>query len=251
MFLRLFQRLLPSGEAFRIVVDKLLRRFFVALEPTFELAKTDADLGYLDLLPGDTRRLREWEDHFGIPRSGDETEAQRRLALAGEWAATGGQSPGYIQGVLRAAGFSDLYVHEWWERDTGDTRDPHDYTEDPLAGSCQCGEDFAECGDPDAQCDEFLVNEPGYFVNLNLSPVAPPPIPSDPDYYPFFLYIGGEDLDGDPPQIDFSRRTELQRLLQKLKPSQQWIVLRVDFTGDLLTEDGETLLTEDDFILSV
>lgn len=249
--LRVFQRLLPTGEAFRIVVNKLLRRFFVALGPSFEDAKEFADSAYQDLFPGRTRLIAEWEEFFGLNPSSDATENERRQALAGEWAATGGQSPGYIQGVLHAAGFTNLFVYDWWD-EAGDPRDPRDYTETPLIGTVQCGEPIAICGHPEALCNAFLANEPGYLVNSNLSRIAPPAIPSDTDTHPFFFYVAGAEFPGPRPLVSNARRVELQRLLLKLKPAHLWLVLYATFSDDyLVTESGEPLTTEDGELIYV
>jgi hypothetical protein len=254
LFLRIFQHLLPTGEAWRITIDKALRRLFAGLAPAGDDAKEFIDLVYLDRFPGTTRAIAEWERELGLNPAVTATEAARRQALAAEKAATGGQSPAYIQGVLQTAGF-DVYVHEWWEPPGGTPwveRDPRDYTDDPLGGTVQCGEDFAECGDDDAQCDDFLVNDPHYFANLNLTNQAPPPIPDDPAKWRGFLYIGGE-LFGTSAEILPSRKAEFQRLIQKLKPAQNWIVTLVQYEAFevLLTEDGDSLTTEDgDFLVS-
>lgn len=248
---RVFQRLLPTGEAFRIVVDKLLRRLFVAIGESFRDAKEFADSAYLDLFPQRTRLLAEWEEFFGIYPSSDATENQRRQGLAGEWAATGGQSPGYIQGVLHAAGFTDLFVYDWWD-DDGNARDPRDYTDQPLIGTVQCGASIAIAGHRKAQCNGFLVNFPSYLVNSNLSRVAPPAIPSDTDAHPYFFYIAGEMFPGPRPVIPVARKNELDRLILKLKPTHLWAVVYVTFAGSsLTTEAGASLLSEGSELLYI
>jgi hypothetical protein len=246
LFLRIFQHLLPTGEAWRTTVDKALRRFFAGLAPAGEDAREFIDLVHLDLFPDTTRQLAEWERQFGLAPAANALEVSRRAALAAEWQATGGQSPGYIQGVLRTAGF-DVYVHEWWVPPSGApwfTRDPRDYTETPLFGTIQCGEDDAICGEAGAICNRDLANEPGYFDNLDLSNRAPAAIPSDPDFWPYFFYVGAETFP-EVALIDVGRRGEFERLIQKIKPAQQWVVTLISYTGALITEDGDTLITED------
>jgi hypothetical protein len=199
---------------------------------------------YDDLLPSRTRQLEKWEQQFGLLGSG--TEDNRRLAYAAAWKEYGGQSPRYLQDVVQAAGF-DLYIHDWWESGPPYiARDPRDHTEQPLVGEVQCGEPLAECGEPTALANAFLANEPGYIVNLDLTPKAPPPVPSDPEFWPFFTYWGGETF-GDAATVDAARRAELERLLLKLCPSHHWLVVNVDYSniGDaLLTEAGDILTTE-------
>jgi uncharacterized protein YmfQ (DUF2313 family) len=246
LFLRIFQHLLPTGEAWRTTVDKALRRLFVGLSSSGDDARQFVDLVYLDLFPGYTRELVAWESQFGLSPTADATELARRQALAAEWSATGGQSPGYIQGVLQTAGFP-VYVHEWWEPPNvapRTARDPRDHTEVPLFGTYQCGMTIARCGVPRVRCNRFLANEPGYFDNLDLTRRAPPPIPADTAKHRYFLYIGSETFP-DRVQLPSERRAEFERLIQKIKPAQQWVVTLIDFLDTLLTEDGDNLTTED------
>ena len=111
-FFRQFQHLLPDGNAWRITIDKTLRRFFEGLISAPSDARDYVDDVYDDVLPTTTRELEQWESQFGIPRGA--TDLIRRANIAAEWTATGGQSPSYIQGVLQLAGFN-VFVHDWWE----------------------------------------------------------------------------------------------------------------------------------------
>ncbi len=65
-FFRIFQHLLPSGQAWRVAIDKTLRRFFLGLSQQPELTKAYIDDVYLDLFPETTRQLNEWERQFGL-----------------------------------------------------------------------------------------------------------------------------------------------------------------------------------------
>ena len=129
-------------------------------------------------------------------------------------------------------------------------RDPREYTEYPLIGTVQCDEDIAQCGEPEAQCNNLLGNEVGYLVNQAGTPNAPPGIPSDPKYWPYFLYFGAERFP-DLAEVPVRRRAELERLLLKLTPSQHWLVLLINYVfgeGEpepLETEGGEAFETED------
>lgn len=253
---RVFRHLLPDALAWRILQGSVeweigedheigeedlliggrfggrtLSRFFEGLAdgaPTAAIEYSDAVFG--DLFPDTTRQLAEWEEQFGIPPNDDETE--RRLNLAAAWAAGGGQDPAYIQGVLHTAGFTNVFIHEWWEppneapRVARDPRAP--LTEQPRIGTVQCGEPLALCGERDAQCNAFLANDPRYFNNKTLLPVAPPPIPDDPSYWPYFLYFGGETF-GEDAIVSPSRRDELERLILKLRPAQHWIVTLITY----------------------
>ena len=237
VFFRVFQHLLPDALAWRLVTQKQLRALFEGLSEEPANIRTAFDLVYEDRFPATTRALEEWEDEFGLPGAG--TEAERRLQLDAEWKAQGGQSPRYLQDTVRAAGF-DVYLHEWWEPGTMPrvARNPHDYTVQPLIGTVQCTPvelDGPLCtprfldGAPQPQCNRWLVNEPGYIVNLNLTPSAPPPIPDNPAVYPYFLYWCGETF-GDPAEVPAARRADFERLLLKICPAQQWLVTIVNYT---------------------
>ena len=244
MFLRIFKHLLPSGAAWRLTIEKTLRRFFEGLTGAPQDARDFVDDVHDDLYPSSTRELERWETQFALV--GGTTEAIRRQQLDAAWKATGGQSPRYLQDIVQAAGFP-LYVHEWWSSGPSPyiARDPRSYTEVPLIGTVQCGEPLALCGEPGAQCNAWLANDPHYLVNLNLTLRPPPPVPSDPATWPYFLYFGGV-VFGDIVDLPVERRVELETLLLRICPTQQWIVLLVrwvEFSGFRVTLGGDTRVT--------
>lgn len=235
LFLRIYQHLLPTGAAWRLGFQKQLTKFFDGLTGLPSDARVYADGVYQDLFPATTRDLALWEAEFGLVA--DPSDSVRRLNLAAAWKATGGQSPSYIQGVLQAAGFA-LYVHEWWTSGPPYVaRDPRSYTSLPRIGTYECtGAAFLsaqpECtpssiaGQP--QCDNFLSNEVGYLVNLDLSRRPPPRVPDDPATWPYFIYLSAASFPT-PVNIPASRRAELERLVLKLRPTQQWVVMLVNY----------------------
>lgn len=252
-FFRQFQHLLPRGAAWRLALGTTLRKFFEGLAGPPADVKDFADDVYDDAFAETTRELAEFETQFGL--FGGTDEAQRRAALDAAWKARGGQSPRYLQDVVQAAGF-DLFIHEWWDPNEAAfdqiqcgeplalcgepraecalesfhhfVRDPTLYTNQPLFGTVQCDEPLARCGEPTALCNAFLSNEPGYLVNERLVDVAPPPIPDGPDPWHYFLYWGAETFP-DHAQVPADRRAELERLVLKLCPAQQWLVMLVDY----------------------
>jgi uncharacterized protein YmfQ (DUF2313 family) len=228
LFFRILQHLLPTAEAWQIAIEKKLRRFFQGMAPPLDDVRTYVDQVHGDGFPDTTRELAEWERQFGLTPNPDEDV--RRLQLAAAWASGGGQSLRYLQDVLQTAGFP-LFIHEWWvppDAPTRVARDPRSYADQPLFGTVQCREPRAQCGEPTAQCNRFLVNDVHYLVNKRLTFEAPPPIPADPARWRHFFYVGGETFP-DVVQIDGSRRDELERLLLKIRPTQNWIVLRIDY----------------------
>lgn len=242
LFLRIFQHLLPRAAAWSTVANKTLRKFFLGLAEQPGATRAFVDDVYLDLFPETARpaALAEWEKQFGLEPNGNETA--RRQALAAEWQATGGQSPSYIQGVLHTAGFDNLFVFDWWESGPPYVaRDPNDYTDQPRVGIYQCtGDDEfgytfpsqPQCSDlaSQPQCNNWLANEVYYLVNKDLTRRAPPPIPADPDYWPYFFYIGPEEGPEEVAVVDASRRAELERLILKIRPTHLWVVVRVDYS---------------------
>lgn len=249
MWLRIFQHLLPQAQAWRITIAKLLRSFFVGLTGLPTDARQYIDDVHDDLYPPTTRQLSEWETQFGITPSAGAIDADRRLHLAGAWQAQGGQSPRYLQDVVQAAGFP-LYIHEWWDPaalPTVTARDPHTYTHQPLRGQyvCKptampawvCKGKTDSLGAPQVQavCTNWLNNEVFYIVNLDLTRRAPPPIPYDVSTtpapgsrYPFFLTWCGATY-GSFVNIPAARRSELEALLKKLCPAQNWLCVLVHY----------------------
>lgn len=228
VYLRMLQHLLPNGLAWRTTVAKKLRSFFVGLSATLQNARDFIDLVFADLFPDTTRELAEWEAQFALDTQVD--DADRRSALAGAWQAQGGQSPRYLQDTMQAAGF-DVYIHEFWSGANvapRTVRDPRTYTDLPLIGQTQCGDDGAECGEADAFCSRFLVNNPGYLVNNTLTGEAPPPVPDDPNTWPYFLYWGGP-VFPNPAVIPATRRAEFEKLLLKICPAHLWLVTLITY----------------------
>jgi hypothetical protein len=228
-----FQHLLPRALAWRTTIATSLRRYVEGLAAFAGDVRTFIDQAYLDLFPPTTRELAAWETEFALPGTG--TEDDRRLRLAAAWRAQGGQSPDYLQSVVQAAGFTTVFVHEWWSSGPPFVAlDPRNYTTQPLIGAYQCEATTPwECFDPipgqqlAPHCDDSLANEPGYLVNLDLTPRSPPAVPDDPAFWPYFLYFSGE-VFPELAAVDAARIDELKELLLSICPAQQWIVLLVD-----------------------
>ena len=249
-FFRIFQHLLPRSRAWRMIVDKMLRKFFTGLVPFQEDYKLFIDQIYEDIDPALTRELPAWEKQFQLAGTG--TDDERRQALDAAWKAQGGQSPGYLQEILRAAGF-DVYVHEWWYF-IGLTR----FTRDPRI--FLTGAESVVFGEPEAVFGEAftgyaLVNKgPGisYFVPYKASVFGAPeavfgepeavfgetthlrfipkvyPIPADPAAWPHFVYVGGQTF---PASADVSaeRQIEFERMILKYFPGHKWVGLLINY----------------------
>lgn len=109
---RVIQHLLPRGAAWRAFPGSTLDKFLSGLSSLPGSVRQALDKLWSDIIPETTRHLSDWESQFALrPRS--LTDAERRQRLRARWAATGGQSKAYIQGVLRDAGYP-VTVYEWF-----------------------------------------------------------------------------------------------------------------------------------------
>lgn len=228
MFLRILQHLLPRSKAWTIVVDKILRQFFAGLAGFFEDIKTFFDDRYDDHHPQRTQQLDLWEEQFGLVRGTNLTEQQRRDRLEAIWKAVGRQDPRYIEDTLRGAGF-DVYVHEWWVPGSNPpiVRDPNAYAIQTLVNKIkvrqdvhvQCGEALAQSGEPNAQCGNILGSA---FADKVY------PVPSDPNVYPYFYYIGGQTFPN-VATVPLDRKEEFEDLVLRIGPLQLWVGLLIHY----------------------
>ena len=242
--------------------QKDLRLFFEGLTGLGSDYKEFLDLIWKDIFPDTTREIELWENQFGLRNTGLDNN-QRRNRLDAAWKSIGGQNPAYIQETLRNNGF-DVYVHEWWVpgSDPPVARDPLDYLRRKSNEAfflISCGEDIAECGEAIALCGNST--EPiGYpLVNKifkSVKDIIPQSgedltecgesialcgeyvgyrfeqkeyvIPDNPDFWPYFLYIGGETF-GDTAVVDTKRKNEFETLCLKVCPTQQWLGLIIQY----------------------
>lgn len=239
MFLRIFKHLLPNAKAWRITIDKNLRRFFEGLTGTGEDVKEFYDDIYDDIDPDTTRQLAEWEAQFGL-FPGNLTEQERRDRLDATWKATGGQSPSYIQATLQAAGF-DVYVHEWWEPIGGRSGGSVDGDVTPTVRNplvvlndgtgvilFVAGDGVTSMVDGAIEAVDGAVGGPtGYALVNNI--LGDNIIANVPANFPYFLYIGGQTFP-DHATVPGSRRGEFETLCLKTCPAQQWLGILVDYS---------------------
>lgn len=229
-YTRLFQHLLPRSIAWRIVIDKKLKQFFDGLSIIQEGIIDHLDYIFDQSNPEKTDNIVPWLEQFNLKNRG--SLANRRKNLAAAWITRAYQSPKVLQDTLQAAGF-DLYVHEWWELPVVSSpvvRNPFLYINDGHINyicsarrvSMVCGNEEAVSGAYlDAPDGLLLVNKTDSGVTYNL--------PNTDANWPYFIYIGGETF-GDFVNISNSRKNELETLLLKIRPAEQWIGLFVTYT---------------------
>lgn len=185
-----------------------------------------------DAFPASTRDLPSWESQFGLPSVGL-TEAERRLRVAAEWRALGGQDPTYLQGVMQDSGFN-VFIHEWWEPGGGEPGGPfvaripsvHISADGAAAFLVACDEPLSQCGEPAAQAGETSLPRGRLLVNPGIGVVYA--VPTDPAEIPYVLYWGAETFP-EHAQVPASRKEEFERLLLSICPAQQWLALLVDY----------------------
>ena len=221
-------------------MSKQLREFFDGLTGLLSDARDFVDDVWGDLFPETTRELDAWDAQFGLQSVASLTTQERRDRLDAAWKTTGGQSPGYIQDTLQAAGFP-VYVHEWWVPGTEPVvgvpscvtaRNPSTYIVSPayvLVNKLYstspdytdlCGLDTAQCGKDTAICRYYIVNRDDPRVY---------DIPTDPDEHHYFLYIGGQTFPA-LATLPAARQSEFEDLCLKICPCQQWLGILVQFT---------------------
>lgn len=228
-FLKLFQHLLPDARAWRVTIEKNLRRFFEGLSDAPANAREFIDDVYLDLFPQTTRALDEWEDQFALPDTVP-AEQDRRDRLSGVWKALGGQSPRYIQDTLQAAGFP-VYVHEWWAPASSPpvARNPSAVLPGTTVIGAVLGNAQMVLGATKAQLGALSLTNDDVIVNKMGEKTPAYPIPADPATYPFFIYLGAATFPN-LANIPAARRDEFEALCLKICPSQLWIGVLVNYT---------------------
>lgn len=224
-FLKIFDLLLPRSSTFSLIIDRTFRKFFSGLAEMPALIRTHIASIINDIFPRLTDRLKDHSNQLGAP-----VELSRD-ALISEYGAIGGQAPGYIQQVLRDAGF-DVYVHEWWEPGSRPpvARNPFDYIADYQVLVNDISriernylyqftetEEFCFVEDNSICFDDY----DGYlFIAKQYD------MPDIEEEYPKYFYVGGQTFPN-PAYVPIFHYSELVRLIYKLKPLRLRCVLLV------------------------
>lgn len=228
-FLPIFKHVLPRAKAWRITIDKTLRRFFDGLAQEPDSIREFFDDRFEDSFPATTTAISEFLEQFNLRPS--TSTANDRLNIAGAWRLADYQSPAYIQSTLQAAGF-DVYVHEWWEMPIAwngnpTPRNPISYCGPGAVSLVSCDEPWMQCDEPDAQCDNYFLPD-GYALVNKTDTNTTPVVPVNPAYWPYFLYIGGA-VFPNLATVDADRQAELESLCLRICPTQQWLGMLINY----------------------
>lgn len=264
VFLRMFKHLLPNGRAWRITSDKTLRTFFDGLTGTASDVRTFTDQAFLDIRPQDTRELEAWNEQFSIQGSSRERLAAEWQALGGQdpaYIQATLRSAGFDVYVHDwwVPGTEPLIG----QHTQATPRNPLQYlrpTNITTALMVECGEPEAQCGEEWAQCGNRR-NPPGYPLVNKVFESLPWQIavaggrfalagkaealagnfrghrdyvrryvlPTDAQYWPYFLYIGGAEF-GTIAKVPQARQEEFEALMLKISPLQLWLGVIVEYT---------------------
>lgn len=230
----LYQHLLPNAKAWRITANKRLRQFFQGLANVNTAIVDFVDDIYFDLFPSTTRELTEWEKQFNITVNNNPSETDRRNRLLAEWQAVGGQTPAYLQNILRQAGFN-VYVHDYFAPGAvhpAPARNVVDSVTLPAyilkEGKSQTVEYIiAQCGDSTMQCGEAFA-QCGYYETYVYEQEYIDPLMINPAKYPYFVYIGNATFPG-RASVSIERRAEFEAMILKFFPAHLYKALLVDY----------------------
>lgn len=253
----ILKRLLPQGTLWDNGPNSTLSKLIAGLDVLASDFKTFADLIWLRIFPASTDQIDQWDQEFGLFADPSLSTAERRERLAGRWAAQGGQSVAYIEATLAAAGFDSLSVYEWPAdaMNPPTPRDPTALTGSPAADfgntSAQFGDDALQFGPGFAGAAYWLVNNEFDPVKYPIRTSASQGVPAqfgntaaqfgdtgiqfggpggDPiDLRAYYLYICGDTF-GEVVNLPANRRRDLESLLLRITPAQQWLILTVEYS---------------------
>lgn len=262
-FLDVYKHLLPRARAWSLTIDKRLREFFEGISGVAQDSRDYIDQVYNDIDPQLTRALPEWENQFGLWNA-SMTEQARRDRLDAAWKNRGGQDPRFLEDTLQANGFN-VFIHEWWELPLTFppvARDPNDFLTsggDPIFIQ-QDGDEDSQDGDTVSQ-DGRGTTPQGYVLVNSISVIASTvpemqdgaiiaqdggpnaqdgaggplfelrtyAITTDPNKFPFYLYIGGETFP-EVATVPSARRLEFEALCLKICPLEQHLGILVVYS---------------------
>ena len=110
------RHLLPDSTAWRLVVERTLKKYLRGVATVGSDVVAFVDDVYDDLWPDLTRELDEWMDQFGIDPRRWANDDDMRAYLDFRWGEDRSTSPQALQDKLRAAGFTDAHVYDSFDK---------------------------------------------------------------------------------------------------------------------------------------
>jgi hypothetical protein len=244
MALSWLSHLLPKSPLWRSSASVL--RIFDGAQAWFDEARDLFDFGMLENRPVTTTDVFERLQKNGISArflTGlSETDA-RNLLIAME-PRSPGQSPLRLQDILHAAGFTDVFVHEWFEPGTGPSwteRSAGAYLQSIISGLCHCDDEWATCDDDLAYCDDFVYSGGNWLTNKTV--YAGGKLAHFPNDYRGLFYICGETF-GEIVSVDEAKRELLEYLILRYKRASLWAVIINETPPEYVDESGNFYVDE-------
>ena len=220
------KHLLSRSLAWTLPYNGFLRKYLEGLSEEPQAIKDFSDNVYLDIFPQTTREKELWERQFNLTGTG--TDQQRRDNIAARWLAQGGQGKDYLEDVIHAAGFTNVFIHEWWtEISPGvyEAKNPNLYLSTSSAG-VQFGQNDAQFGGGAQFSGAYATTGGELLVNKGPNIVYTPP--TDSQFYPEMIYVGAA-VFPNFANVSLTQKEEFERLLLKYFPYSKWIGLLINY----------------------
>lgn len=229
---KLLFMLFPESGLFSSIKDRFFTKFVYSLGSAPKDAHDRSGQNFTDIDPVTTTRSDDWSEQFGAV--GTLTTAQ----LQARWQETGGQSPNHLQSEMHEAGYTSVYVHEWWVPGSSPVtaRNPILYINDHAPNNLFVNpvdsiyDERPQCGDsPDTyQCgDEYYAPGTAMYCGQSNGLKYEEKIYEHPDIaeqYPFYFYVCAQTWP-EPAPLTPEEIQGIKRLIFKIKPIEQRCVL--------------------------
>ncbi len=145
-----FKHLFSRSQAWRLVANPI--RDYIKGFSSFPVdIRNFIDKIWLDIFPSKTRELSKWGQQFDLTQSGSASE--RTTNLDGRWKAQGGQGFDYLQDLIQASGYPQVFLHQWW------------LSVDAFRTYCLSPD--SDCGSLTAECGVLLIGGGILLINPN------------------------------------------------------------------------------------
>lgn len=224
--------ILPTSGLFSSLKDRFFTKFVYSLGTAPKDAHDTNGQNFTDIDPATTTRADDWSEQFGSPTTLTTAQLQAR------WQESGGQSPNYLQEQLHAAGYTSVFVHEWWVPGSSpvtarnpilyiNNSQPNNLLVNPVQSTY---DDRPQCGDSanEYQCGDELFS-PGLALYCGETDGIKyeEKIYDHPDLteeYPYYFYVCAQTWPEAAP-LTSVEIAGIKRIIYKIKPMEQRCVL--------------------------